>query len=102
MKLRSSSDRLPSWDLSDLFSGIDDPSIERMLKRLRKKAEAFSKRYKGTVKRMIKPVALFGMIKEYESLLESSVKPEIYATLVFSADSKNPKHGAFYQKMKQE
>lgn len=93
---------LPSWDLSDLFSHINDPKIEQNLKRSLKRAEAFAKANKGKIKASIKPEALLKMIREYESIVEESGKPEIYAMLVFSADSQNPKHGAFYQKTKQE
>ena len=40
---------LPAWDLTDLYSGIDDPSFEKDMEKYRKSALAFAKKYKGKI-----------------------------------------------------
>jgi len=89
----------PTWDLSDLFKNIADPQIEKLLTRQFARAELFAKNGRGKITDKLAPEKLLAMIQEYESILEQSYKPLMYAELIFSADSKNPKLGAFLQKM---
>ena len=39
--------KLPAWDLSDMYKGIDDPKIGADLEKFRKNALSFAKKYKG-------------------------------------------------------
>ena len=39
---RRASQSLPTWDLSDLYAGMDDPKIERDLKRAKRQGESFA------------------------------------------------------------
>lgn len=41
------SNKLPAWDLSDMYKGIDDPKIGADLEKFRKNALSFAKKYKG-------------------------------------------------------
>lgn len=92
---------LPRWNLSDLFKSVDDPKIDATLATQLKRAQAFNKKYRGTItgKRSTQEIAK--ILKEYEAILQEAWKPEIYAALVHAADSKNPKHGALLQKTEQ-
>jgi oligoendopeptidase F len=91
---------LPAWNLSDLYQGIDDPAIDKALAQAMQRGKTFSSMYKGKVERMaMMPRQLLKAIQEYEELLQDAVKPILYASLVFSADSRTQKHGAFYQRM---
>ena len=36
-----------TWDLSSLFSGIDDPKIEEAWSKLNSRADAFSAKFRG-------------------------------------------------------
>lgn len=90
----------PSWDLSDLFSSIDDPEIERVLDESSKRAKKFHKKYRGNLSQFAEPAKLLEIIKEYESILSDAVKPQAYGELVFTVDSINPQNGAFLQKVK--
>ena len=40
---------LPTWDLSDLYGGVDDPALAADLKRIKGDATAFESRFKGTI-----------------------------------------------------
>lgn len=95
------SSSLPRWNLSDLFNSIDDPKIEESYATQLKRAQAFAKKYRGTITAKCKAEELLKILKEYESILQEAWKPEIYAALVHAADSKNPKHGALVQKTEQ-
>lgn len=39
--------KMPAWDLSDLYKGMDDPSIAEDMETYRKSAENFAAKYKG-------------------------------------------------------
>ncbi|MBI5392032.1 M3 family oligoendopeptidase [Candidatus Woesearchaeota archaeon] len=92
---------IPSWDLSDLYKNINDPKISSALKQNLTKAEQFEKTYRGKIKdKNLTSQGLLNAIKEYEAILQENIKPEVYANLMFAADVKNPRHGAFMQQMK--
>ena len=91
----------PRWDLTDVFNGVDDPAIVRHQAVCRRTAEMFGKTYRGRVTSLSEQ-ELCKAIKTYEKLLQDVALPETYAYLVFSVDGKNPRHGAFLQKMKEE
>ncbi len=85
------------WDLSDLYSSLDDPAIERDLSAAHERARAFEQKYRGRVREGIAPQALYEAIAELESIYEQMDKPLIYAHLLHSSDTQNPKHGALLQ-----
>ncbi|MBM3204398.1 M3 family oligoendopeptidase [Candidatus Uhrbacteria bacterium] len=90
---------LPSWDLSGLFAGLNDPKIKRTQDAVTRQAKAFRARYQGKGKH-ISAQTLNRALQEYEAVIQNAAKPFEYAHLIFSADSQNPHHGAFLQKMK--
>ena len=90
------------WDLSDLYDCIDDPRIESTLKTFLALADKFASKYKGNINNpKLTAQALRQALEEYESILQESDKPESYAELLFSADTSDPKRGAFYQRMRE-
>ena len=42
--------KLPEWDLSEYYNGVDDPQIQKDLDLFDKKAKDFVKKYKGRVR----------------------------------------------------
>lgn len=88
-----------SWDLSDLFSSIDDPKIESSWSEAMRRAEAFEAKYRGRIDTPdLQPATLLQALGELESLLNEAGKPVQFAELIFSADTSKPEHGAFMQK----
>ena len=87
------------WDLSDLFSGIDDPRIESSWTEAMSRADAFEKKYRGRIDSPdLEPATLLHALLELEALLNEAGKPAQFAELIFSADTSKPEHGAFLQK----
>jgi oligoendopeptidase F len=91
------------WDLSDLYSSIDDPYIERDIKDALSRAKSFEEKYRGKINsETITPPLLLEAVKELESISEQIGKLLSYAYLVFAADTSNPKHGAFLQSVQEK
>lgn len=89
----------PSWDLSDLFSSIDDPKIEQILNESSLKAKEFNKKYSGKLD-SFETATFFEIIKQYEEILSDVILPQAYGELIFTTDSTSAKYGAFLQKVK--
>ncbi len=84
------------WDLSALFSGLEDPKIAQTWEIANKRADAFAQKYRGSVA-SLSASELAEAIAELESLSNEAAKPSVYAGLRFAADTSDPKLGAFYQ-----
>jgi oligoendopeptidase F len=91
-----------TWDLSDLFAGLDDPRIEETLTEQEARAKAFAERYKGRINTPeLTAETLAKAIAEMESIAQERDKPIIYAGLLFAGDSTRQEYGAFLQKMRE-
>ncbi len=85
-----------AWDLSDLFSGVDDPLIVASLDAALAAAQAFGQRYRGQIHVEGGPAAAMvaAAVEEMETILERAARAAAYADLVHAADSTPPSHGA--------
>jgi oligoendopeptidase F len=93
---------IPSWDLSDLFSSIDDPKIEESLANLRERAEEFAEKYRGKINNPdLTTDMMLSAITEYEAISQDLDKPLTYAHLRFSVDTTDASLGAFIQRMQE-
>src|ERR1700758_3459869 len=91
------------WDISDLYSGLDDPQIEKDIKDTLSRAKSFEEKYRGKINsETITPSLLLEAVKELESISEQIGKLLSYAYLVFAADTSNPRHGAFLQSVQEK
>jgi oligoendopeptidase F len=99
----SSADRI-AWDLSDLYSKVDDPAIGRDLDTALKRAQAFESTYRGKIDVPGGPPAdaLLAAVHELEGLYEQMDKPIIYASLVHAAKTDDPKHGALLSRTREQ
>lgn len=87
------------WDLTALFSGIDDPRIEQVWTKANSDADAFAERYRGRIEAPdLTASTLARALTEYEALANEVAKPMGFAQLLFAADTSDPKLGAFMQK----
>lgn len=93
---------LPSWNLTDLYLGVDDPRLETDLSHTLKEAEGFEKKYRGQIASggMTAKELSLG-IRELESIREKGDRVISYAYLVFAADTRDPKHGALLQRVQE-
>ena len=93
---------IPTWDLNDLYSGIDDLSIDKTLDEQQARAEQFQQQYRGKINSPdLNATTLRAAIQDYESILQERDKPHNYASLIFAADTSDPKHGAFLQRIRE-
>ncbi len=86
----------PTWDLSDLFAGIDDPGIEAALTEAGTEAEAIAATYAGTLGERSGD-ELAAMLKRYETVQETLGRVYAFASLSHAADRDDPKIGRFMQ-----
>ena len=93
---------IPSWNLSDLYSGVNDARIERDLKNWLKRAIRFEKQYKGKINSPnLKAEKLAKALIGLEEISEQSSKPGYFAQLVFAADA-NETTRAFVKKIEEK
>lgn len=97
----SQKNSLPQWDLKDLYTGIDDPSVQNDFNEVETRSHAFAKRYEGRLAHLTGD-ELAGAIEEYESIEEIFGKLSTYGFLLFAADMSVAPHVQFYQTVKEK
>lgn len=85
------------WNLSDLYSEPNDPTILQDLDSSLRQAEDFQKKYKEVNLENLSPQDFFLALQEYESIIENGLKPLLYASLLFTEDTQND----FYKNLRQ-
>ena len=89
---------LPSWDLSMLFSGKNDPRIEETFQNAQKQADDFRRLWQGKITDSAAAADILPALQEYESIMQDALKPLLFASLLHSANVLDPDHGALMQK----
>lgn len=91
----------PRWDLSDLYTALDDPQIAKDLKAAQALARHFNKAYAGKVAGLT-AMALAKAIADYEKLSEILGRLGSYAGLLYAVQSNKPEVGQFYQNIQEQ
>ena len=91
------------WDLSDLFSSHDDARVKSVLDECRKRAEAFSADFRGTISKPDGPAPehLLKALKELEEIEEGLSRVSTYSGLLYAADSLKPDYQDLEQRVEQ-
>ncbi|OUJ02267.1 M3 family oligoendopeptidase [Acetobacter cibinongensis] len=89
-------DTLPRWDLSALYSGMEDPALAQDLADAQTQASAFAARYQGKLA-SLSAAQLAQAIVESEAIDEKLGKAGSYASLLFAANSSDPAISRFSQ-----
>jgi oligoendopeptidase F len=93
---------LPTWDLSDLYAGADDPRLEIDMDAVREQALAFEARFKNTIARTDLDAHHLRQAQDaYEVLLRAQYRPQAYAMLLFATNTQDPERGALLQKTRE-
>ena len=99
-KVASGADRLPEWNLADLYPGIGAPEVARDLDTLDRECVAFESDYKG---RLAERTAgeggglwLAEAVKRYEAIDDLAGRLSSFAGLVHAGDSIDPVISKFY------
>ena len=98
----SLNNNIPSWDLTDLYAGLDDPNLEEDLSCIVSDAISFEEKYKGKIAQSDVTVELLlEAIQAYEELMTNQYYPQAFAHLLFSTDTTQPKRGALLQRTRE-
>ena len=92
--------KLPEWNLTDLYAGIDAPEVARDLDALDKDCVAFASDYKGRLaEETAKPDGgkwLAEAVRRYEAIDDLAGRLGSYAGLIHAGDSVDPAISKFY------
>jgi oligoendopeptidase F len=93
-------EKLPEWNLADLYSGIDAPEVARDLDRMDAECNAFEQDFKGKLAEHTAKEGggswLAAAVKRYEAIDDLAGRLGSYAGLVHAGDSVDPKISKFY------
>jgi oligoendopeptidase F len=90
------------WDLSALFSGIDDPKIEQTWTTAMEAADRFERKYRGNIDSPdLTPGVLSDALADLEAIYNEVAKPIGFSHLLFATDSGDPVIGSFMQKQQE-
>jgi oligoendopeptidase F len=99
-KAAPGSDKLPEWNLADLYSGIAAPEVTRDLDRLDAECVAFESDYKGKLAQRTAGEGgglwLAGAVKRYEAIDDLAGRLSSFAGLAHAGDSVDPVISKFY------
>ena len=91
------------WDLSALFSGMEDPKIEETWVRSMAAAESFERSYRGQIDCPdLTPELLVSALADLESIYNEVAKPMGFSHLLFATDASDPAVGSFMQKQQEK
>lgn len=95
-KTLNSNSKLPAWDLSDLYKGVDDPQIIKDLNLYKKSALDFAKKYKGKIAGL-SAKGFTEMAQDCEKRSVLGNKIGVFAYLSMVTQMKNASVMTFYQ-----
>ena len=92
--------KLPEWDLTDLYPGLDSPQIKSDLEQGDRDCEAFEQRFKGRLAALAAGEgagrALAEAVKQYEAIDDRLGRLISYASLVYAGNTTDPVRAKFY------
>lgn len=92
---------LPSWNLSDLYSGIDDEKIKSDLEKIKNLNFELASKYKGKISNLSSSDFLLA-IKNYEEIVILSHLLNGFAYLNMATQMNNEKATSFYQSISEQ
>jgi len=91
---------LPSWNLDDLYPGMDSPRVKEDLDRSMAESQRFEETWKGTLAGLLEkpdgPAKLAGAIGEFEALQDVLGRLISYAGLQHALDVSDPTRAKFF------
>ena len=80
---------LPTWDLSEIYKGINDPKIKNDLNEIRKLSKAFKVKWKGKINNL-NSNEFIECIGHYQNLNEHLYKIGTHSSLMFATNMEDP------------
>ena len=99
--MASETHQLPTWNLKDFYTGIDDPQIQQDLDQASTGAQSLAQTYEGKVEQLSAD-ELATLVKTHEGIQEVLGKAMSYAYLLFAENRTIEAHGNFLQQMKEK
>jgi oligoendopeptidase F len=96
MPQSTKNEKLPLWDLNDLYGDPEAPEIEQDFGRAESLSKDFAERYQGKLAQ-IDGDELGQAIADFEVISEILYKVMSYAQLLYAADVSDGERGRFYQ-----
>jgi oligoendopeptidase F len=87
-----------TWDLTDLYAGMDDPALVADLDAADAEADALDKNYRGRLAGL-SAGDLAAMLARYEALRERAARAGTFASLNWTQNTEDPARGALMQKV---
>jgi oligoendopeptidase F len=91
---------LPEWNLADLYSGAEAPELKTDLTTAERAADAMQERYAGRLATLLDGgkggYALAQSVREFEQLNDLLGRIVSYASLLYAADTSDPKRQKFF------
>ena len=91
---------LPEWDLADLYAGPESPKLKTDLETSERAADAMQERYAGKLAMLLDGgkggAALAQAVREFEALNDIMGRIVSYASLLYAADTSDPKRQKFF------
>src|SRR6476659_6162843 len=92
--------KLPEWDLTDLYPGLDSPQIKSDLEQGDRDCQAFEQRFKGRLATLAVGEgagrALAEAVKQYEAIDDRLGRLISYASLLYAGNTTDPVRAKFY------
>src|SRR5690349_8019867 len=92
--------KLPEWDLTDLYPGLDSPQIKSDLEQGDRDCQAFEQRFKGRLATLAAGEgagrALGEAVKRYEAIDDRLGRLISYASLIYAGNTSDPVRAKFY------
>jgi oligoendopeptidase F len=86
-----------TWDLADLYAGIDDPAIDRDLDAADAAAEGLDRDYRGRIA-SLSGDALLGLLETYEQIEDGAGRVGAFTYLHWASDTSDARRGALLQR----
>jgi oligoendopeptidase F len=83
------------WDLSEIFPGIEDPTVQQAINQAKQEALDFREKYRNQIQD-ISPTNLLSCLQEFEICIEKIQDLSLYAGLAFAANMTLPETQRFY------
>ena len=97
-----SSARGITWNLNDLYAGVDDPQIDTDMGALIARCTAFSEKYRSLFGDSLSAQALREALEEYEQIAEMMSRLGSYAGLLTAADTANDDYRRLEDRLQQQ
>ncbi len=85
-----------TWDLSDLYSGLDDPQLSEDREWVRQEADRFAEQYKGSVTEL-SPSSFKEALQKYEEILETLHGIGAFSHLKWTTNTEDASFGKLVQ-----